>query len=91
MRRLAIMLAMMLAPTAVMAAEMTVTLAVENMTCATCPIAVRTAIKAVLGVKDVKVDFAQKFAVVVFDDTRTNVDKLAEASRNAGFPATLKE
>jgi mercuric ion binding protein len=50
------MLAMMFAPTAVMAAEMTVTLAVENMTCATCPITVRTAIKGVLGVKYVKDD-----------------------------------
>ena len=85
------MLAITLAPTAVMAAEMTVTLAVEDMTCATCPIAVRTAIKRVDGVRDVKVDFARKIAIVVFDDARTSVDKLAEASRNAGFPATRKE
>ena len=91
MRRIAIMLAITLAPTAVMAAEMTVTLAVEDMTCATCPIAVRTAIKRVDGVRDVKVDFARKIAIVVFDDARTSVDKLAEASRNAGFPATRKE
>lgn len=91
MRRIAIMLAITLAPTAVMAAEMTVTLAVEDMTCATCPIAVRTAIKGVDGVRDVKVDFARKIAIVVFDDARTSVDKLAEASRNAGFPATRKE
>ena len=91
MRRIAIMLAITLAPTAVMAAEMTVTLAVEDMTCATCPIAVRTAIKSVDGVRDVKVDFARKIAIVVFDDARTSVGKLAEASRNAGFPATRKE
>ena len=91
MRKIAIMLAITLAPTAVMAAEMTVTLAVENMTCATCPIVVRTATKGVVGVKDVKVDFAQKVAIVVFDDAHTSVAELAEASRNAGFPATRKE
>jgi copper chaperone CopZ len=32
-----------------MAADATVTLTVENMTCATCPITVRMAIKAVPG------------------------------------------
>ena len=40
------------------------------------------------GVKDVKVDFAEKIAVVVFDDSLTNVDKLAKATWNAGYPAT---
>lgn len=91
MRRLVIALAMMIGSTAAMAAETTVTLAIENMTCASCPITVRTALKGVPGVKDAKVDFAKKVAVVVFDDARTSVDKLAEASRNAGFPATRKE
>lgn len=73
------------------AAERSVTLAVQNMTCATCPIAVRTAIKAVAGVKDVNIDFAKRTALVTFDDSRTTVDRLAEASRLAGFPATRKD
>ncbi len=73
------------------AAERSVILSLENMTCATCPIAVRTAIRRVAGVKDVTVDFDRKIAVVFFDDTRTTVDKLAEASRLAGFPAAPKE
>ncbi len=91
MRRLAIVLTMLIPSTVAVAAEKNVTLVVENMTCATCPITVRAAISGVVGVKDVKVDFAKKIAVVVFDDGLTNSDKFAEASRDAGFPAKVKE
>lgn len=73
------------------AAERTVTLAVENMTCALCPITVRTAIERVTGVKDVQVDFETKTAVVVFDDADATVQDIAEASRQAGYPATVEE
>jgi mercuric ion binding protein len=73
------------------AAERTVTLAVEKMTCALCPITVRTAIEQVVGVKDVEVDFESKTAVVVFDDAEASVEDIAEASRLAGYPATPKE
>ena len=73
------------------AAERRVTLAVQNMTCAACPVAVRTAIKAVAGVKDVGVDFARRTAVVTFDDSQATVDQLTEASQLAGFPATRKD
>jgi mercuric ion binding protein len=68
-----------------------VTLAVENMTCALCPITVRTAIENVTGVKDVQVDFESKTAVVVFDDAEATVHDLAQASRQAGYPAAIKE
>ena len=91
MGRLAIVLTMLMVSTAALAAEKSITLAVANMTCATCPITVRAALRGVVGVKDVKVDFAEKVAVVVFDDALTTSDKLAEASRNAGFPASVKE
>ena len=91
MSRLAILVAMLMVSSAALAAETTVTLKIENLTCATCLITVRAALRAVAGVKEVKVDFAEKVAVVLFDDGLTNVDKLAEASRNAGFPASIKE
>ncbi len=91
MRRLPLLLLLILTPLPTFAADATVTLAVENMTCATCPIAVRAAIRAVSGVRDVKVDFQKKIALVSFDDGLATVEKLAEASRNAGFPATRKE
>jgi mercuric ion binding protein len=73
------------------AAERTVTLAVEKMTCALCPITVRTAIEQIVGVKDVEVDFESKTAVVVFDDAEASVEDITEASRLAGYPATPKE
>jgi mercuric ion binding protein len=70
-----------------MAAERTVTLAVENMTCETCPLVVRQAIKAVPGVARVEASFEHKTATVTFDDAKTTVDAIAAASTQAGYPA----
>lgn len=72
------------------AAERTVTLAVENMTCALCPVTVRTAIERVAGVKNVQVDFERKTAVVVFDDVEASIQDITDASRQAGYPASPK-
>ena len=73
------------------AAERIVTMTIENMTCAACPIAVRTAMERVPGVKEAAVSLETKTAVVSFDDEKTSVDAIVEASRMAGFPASLKE
>jgi len=83
--------ALILAATVAWAGERQVTLTVENMTCAACPAAVRMAMARVPGVKDVKVDLRTKTAVVLFDDNLATPDKVAEASRLAGFPARPKE
>jgi len=91
MLRLLVLFPLLLSASIAAAAERTVTLTVENMTCALCPITVRTAIERVTGVKDVQVDFESKTAVVVFDDAQAKVEDIAEASRQAGFPAVLKE
>jgi periplasmic mercuric ion binding protein len=69
------------------AAERSVTYAVENMTCATCPLTIKTAIKRLDGVKSVDVDFDKKTATVVFDDEKVTESTIANASRDAGFPA----
>lgn len=71
------------------AAELTVKFAVENMSCATCPIAVNKAMKGVTGVKSAKADLNTQSAVVVFDDSATTVNAIAAASTNAGYPARL--
>jgi len=63
------------------------TFAVENMTCAACPITVRKAMQGVEGVKSVDVDFGAKTATVVFDPAVTTPDAIAQASTNAGYPA----
>lgn len=93
MRKLLFLLLLLLlpTPTPASATDATVTLAVENMTCAVCPMTVKAAIGAVSGVRDVKVDFENKVAVVLFDDALATVDALADASRNAGFPVTRKQ
>lgn len=87
MLRFLILPILLLSASIAAAAERTITLTVENMTCALCPITVRTAIERVSGVRDVKVDLENKTAVVLFDDTEATVEDIAEASRLAGYPA----
>jgi mercuric ion binding protein len=72
------------------AATRTVTLSVPSMTCATCPITVKKALQKVEGVIEAKVTWEPKEAVLTFDDTRANAQELTEATRNAGYPATVK-
>lgn len=69
------------------AAERTLSFAVENMTCATCPYVVKTSMAAVPGVLEVEVSFEAKTATVTFDDAITDPEAIAEASTNAGYPA----
>lgn len=70
--------------------ERTATFAVENMTCALCPLTVRKAMAAVDGVRSVEIDYAGKTARVVFEPSVTNPDAIAAASTNAGYPATAR-
>lgn len=72
------------------AAVQTVTLAVPGMTCAACPITVKKALSRVDGVSQVAVNFDKREAVVTFDDARTTVHKLTEATANAGYPSSAK-
>jgi len=67
--------------------QLTTVLLVENMTCATCPITVKTAMTSVKGVTAVAIDFDTKQATVTFDPAIATVDQIAEASTNAGYPA----
>lgn len=67
------------------AAERTVTLRVPGMDCAACPFIVSKALKRVTGVKSVKASLAKRTAVVVYDDAKTNVAALANATKAAGY------
>lgn len=69
------------------AAERTVTLAVERMTCAACPVFVRSALRGVDGVTRVKVSYEKKTATVTFDDRRAKVSDLIEATNSIGYPS----
>lgn len=65
----------------------TVTLVVENMTCAACPITVRKSLEKVPGVAKAKVDFDTKTATVTFDIAKANVEALTRATTEAGYPS----
>ncbi len=69
--------------------EQTQTFNVENMTCSTCPITVKKAMKRVDGVKSIAVDLDSGTAIAVFDPAVTSVEEIAAASTDVGFPATL--
>ena len=78
------------APLPSLAAEKTVVLSVPGMYCAACPITVRKALEKVSGVEKVKAMFEPKEAMVTFDDAKTSVEKLMEATKQAGFPSSVK-
>lgn len=63
------------------------TFAVENMTCAFCPVTVKKAMEGVEGVRSVEVDFDAKTATVAFDGSVTTAEAIAAASTDSGYPA----
>ena len=79
-----------LAPQASRAEQKTVVLAVPGMNCAACPITVRKALEKVAGVENAKARLEPPEAVVVFDDTKTSIEKLTEATKRAGFASSVK-
>ncbi len=74
-----------------MSAQRSVTLAVDGMTCASCPYIVKQTLASVPGVSDVAVSFRKKTAAVGFDDSKTNVAALTAATANVGFPSRVIE
>lgn len=68
-----------------------VTLDIQNMTCAMCPITIRKALQGVEGVNKANVDFASKTATVAFDPLKTNSEALIKATTNAGYPASIRQ
>ena len=79
-----------IASPAVMAADKTITLAVNNMDCAACPSIVKGSLQAVPGVAKVAVSFKDKTATVVYDDTKADVNQLTTATTKAGYPSAPK-
>ncbi len=77
------------ASVAVAAPPQTATLAVENMTCGTCPIVVKKALERVPGVSSITVDFDKKTATVTFDPDKATSAKLTQSTTEAGFPSKL--
>ncbi len=69
------------------AAEQTISMSVERMTCALCPLTIRKAMERVDGVQHVDVDYDTKTATVTFDDTKTTAADIAQASTDVGYPS----
>lgn len=81
-------LAALVAP--VWAATQSVTLAVPGMTCSACPITVKKALSKVDGVSKAEVSYEKREAVVTFDNTKTTVEKITDATEDAGYPSSVK-
>ena len=77
--------------TSAWAASKTVTLSVPGMTCAACPITIKKALTEVDGVTGAEVSFDKKEAVVTFDDAKTDVPTLIEATTDAGYPSRVAQ
>jgi periplasmic mercuric ion binding protein len=73
-----------------LAAERTVTLSVEHMTCAGCPHVVKGSLAAVPGVSAVVVSFKDKTAAVTYDDPKATISALIRATTDAGYPSAPK-
>jgi mercuric ion binding protein len=73
------------------AATKTVVLSVTGMTCAACPVTVKKALNKVAGVEKVDISFEKREAVVTFDDAKTNPETLTKATKDAGYPSTVKQ
>lgn len=73
-----------------LAAQQTVVLSVPSMNCPACPITVRAALDKVPGVEKVKATLEPPEAVVTFDDSKTGTAQLMRATRDAGYPSSVK-
>lgn len=81
--------AMVLAGAVASAAEQTVTLAVDNMYCDSCPYIVKQSLAKVAGVKNVAVSLEKKSATVTYDDEKATLDALTSVTTRAGYPSRV--
>lgn len=85
-----LVIALLMSP-AVRAAERIITLSVPGMDCAACPIIVKSSLEGVPGVLKVVVSYADKAAVVTFDDQKTVPSALMAATADVGYPSDVRE
>ncbi len=77
------------APAEKTASAQTVALTVEGMTCASCSVAVRTALKKLDGVKDAKVSVSEKRALVEYQPAKVTPRQMVDAVNKLGYRASL--
>lgn len=84
-----IMLPVIIGVNGAVAETRTVSLKVDNMTCAACPFIVKKSLLRVEGVTEANVNYDNKTATVTFDDEKSSIAKLTASTANAGYPSTL--
>ena len=68
-----------------------VVLAVENMTCASCPYMVKRSLESIEGVTTTAIELEGTTAIVTvqYDPSTSKVEHLIEATKAIGFPSTI--
>ena len=74
-----------------LAAERTVNLNVDNMSCPACAPIVKKSLMRIEGVIISDVSAETNTATVTFDDAKTGVAALIDATTNAGYPSRLAQ
>ncbi|MGH8467495.1 MAG: cation transporter [Gammaproteobacteria bacterium] len=74
-----------------LAAERTVNLNVDNMSCPACAPIVKTSLMRIEGVVRSEVSTETNTATVTFDDAKTGVAALIKATTDAGYPARVAQ
>lgn len=74
-----------------LAAEKQTVLSVPGMNCVACPVTVKKALMNVRGVISATIEFNNKRATVIFDDQKTSVAQLTQATAQAGYPSMVME
>lgn len=83
------LVAALLVTSAVLAAAKTITLTIDNVSCASCAPIVKKSLERVSGVTNVAVSRQLDTATVTYDDAKANVEALIAATTNAGYPSRL--
>jgi len=65
-------------------------LAIQGMDCAACTAAIRIALKKLNGVKEAKVSFDDKSAIVEYEPAKVTPAQLIEAMNKLGYRASLQ-
>ena len=64
---------------------------IQGMTCATCGITLKSAVKKLKGIAEVKASVEKKNAIVQYDKSLTNTDAIKKAIDDVGYKATIQE
>lgn len=91
MKQIFFIFALMLTALSAMAARQHIVLNLPTMNCPMCPITVKKALNKIDGVASVEINYQKKEAVITFDDEKTSIASLIDATTNAGFPASVRE